>query len=106
MVYTGLTTRPGSIHIGRYDYFHGQGEGVVAGTVKTKGTPANFPTVCKVWLFRYEDWLTDGAHWTDAVTGAFSFTQLNMDYTYCVVAIDHTLNRRAVIMDRVAPILA
>ena len=102
--YSGAVTHMLGMHAGRYDYFHGQGNGVVAGTVKTKATPTNLPTFCKVWLIRFEDKLPIAAQWTNAATGAFSFANLSMDYTYTVEAFDHTLNFRAVIADRVAPV--
>ena len=103
--YSGAVTMLDGLHRGRYDYFHGVGDGVVYGTVKTKAAPANLPTYCKVWLIRFEDKLPIAAMWTDATTGAYSFANLSMDYTYSVEAFDHTLNRRAVIKDRVPPIL-
>lgn len=102
--YSGAVTTLPNLHAGRYDYFHGVGDGVVEGTVKTKATPTNLPTNCLVRLFRDQDGLLIKATWSDATTGAFSFTSLSMDYTYTAMAVDHTNNFRAVVADRVAPI--
>ena len=101
--YSGAVTHMLGMHAGRYDYFHGQGDGVVPGFVRTKASPTNLPTFCKVWLIRYEDKLPIAAQWSNPVTGAFSFANLSTDYTYTVEAFDHTLNRRAVLKDRVPP---
>lgn len=102
--YAGTVTTLSGLHAGRYDYFHGVGNGVVAGTVRTKATPADLPTSCLVRLFRDQDGLFIKATWSDATTGAFSFSSLAMDYTYTAMAVDHTNNFRAVVADRVAPI--
>lgn len=103
--YAGVVAHIGGTYAGRYDYFHGVGDGVVDGNVKTKGSPTNLPTFCKAWLIRYEDKLPIAAQWTNPTTGAFSFANLSMEYTYTVEAFDHTLNRRAVLKDRVPPLI-
>lgn len=104
--YAGVVTHLGGSHAGRYDYFHGVGDGVVAGDVKSKATPANIPTHCLVRLIRDQDALLVQAQWSHPTTGAFRFENLSLDYTYTVIAYDHTLNYRAVITDRVTPVSA
>ena len=103
--YSGAVTELSGLHVGRYDYFHGVGDGVIAGDVETEATPANLPTHCKVWLIRFEDKLPIAAMWTNATTGAYSFGNLSMDYTYSVEAFDHTRNHLAVIADGITPVI-
>lgn len=105
-IYSGAVTLLPSVHAGRYDYFHGVGNGVIAGDVKTKATPANLPTLCLVRLIRDQDALLVQAQWSNPTTGAFRFENLSLEYTYTVIAYDHTLNYRAVITDRVTPVSA
>ena len=102
-IYSGAVTQLPGVHVGRYDYFHGVGDGVVDGVVKTKATPANFPTHCLVRLFREQDGQFLAAQWSHPTAGTYSFRNLSMDYTYTVVALDHTLNFLAVIADRIPP---
>ena len=97
--YSGAVTSLGGFHVGRYDYFHGVGDGFIAATVKTKATPVDFPAFCKVWLFRFDDWALLAAQWTDPVTGAYRFENLSTDYAYSVVAVDPANNYRALIAD-------
>lgn len=103
--YSGAVTELSGLHVGRYDYFHGVGNGVIAGDVKTKATPANLPTLCLVRLFRDQDGQLIKAQWTNPTTGAFRFEALSMDYTYTAEAYDHTRNHRTVIADGITPVI-
>ena len=66
------------------DYIHG-GKGFIAGTVEEKATP-NIPLRRRVRLHRDVDGMMVRETWSDAVTGAYTFTDINPAYTYTVVA--------------------
>lgn len=82
-------------------YFAGRGS--VTATVKEDGTPTDLPVRRKVRLFRDRDGLMVRETWSDAVTGAYSFTEIAENETYSVVSYDHNNNFRAVIADRITP---
>ena len=66
------------------DYIHG-GKGFITGTVEEKATP-NIPLRRRVRLHRDVDGMMVRETWSDAVTGAYTFTDINPAYTYTVVA--------------------
>ncbi len=74
------------------------GWGRITGT--TKVTPAT-PVTRKVRLHRDVDGLLVDTVWSDAVTGAYQFDDLNPDISYTVLSYDHTQTFRAVVADRV-----
>lgn len=78
------------------------GRGRIAGTVKVKGTP-NVPTKRRVRLLRDRDFLLVRETWSDPVTGAYAFHEIDERYTYSVIADDYEGNFRAVLADRVVP---
>lgn len=78
------------------------GRGVITGTVKVKGTP-NVPTKRRVRLLRDRDFLLVRETWSDPVTGAYAFHEIDERYTYSVIADDYEGNFRAVLADRVVP---
>ena len=66
------------------DYIHG-GKGFITGAVEEKATP-NIPLRRRVRLHRDVDGMMVRETWSDAVTGAYTFTDINPAYTYTVVA--------------------
>ena len=66
------------------DYIHG-GKGFIPGTVEEKATP-NIPLRRRVRLHRDVDGMMVRETWSDAVTGAYTFTDINPAYTYTVIA--------------------
>lgn len=78
------------------------GRGVITGTVKVKGTP-NVPTKRRVRLLRDRGFLLVRETWSDPVTGAYAFHEIDERYTYTVIADDYEGNFRAVLADRVVP---
>ena len=86
------------------DYIHG-GKGFIPGTVEEKATP-NIPLRRRVRLHRDVDGLMVRETWSDAVTGAYTFTGINPAYTYHAIAFDYARNYRAVIADNLTPEVA
>lgn len=85
------------------DYSTEGGKGLITDTVKTKATPANLPTHCKVRLLRDIDSKVIRETWTDPVSGGYRFDNFDEHYTYTVLAIHPTGSFRAVIADRITP---
>lgn len=85
--------------MGTHDIHFG-GLGQVVGTVKN--TPAT-PVRRRVLLMNEATRVVIRETWSDAVTGAYSFTRIAMDASYTVVSYDHTHAFRAVVADRVTP---
>ena len=79
------------------------GRGLIADTVKTKATPSNIPTFCKVRLVRDIDGKVVREQWTNPVTGAYTFERFDETFTYTVIAIHPLGSSRAVIADRLTP---
>ena len=86
------------------DYIHG-GVGVITGTVEEKATP-NIPLRRRVRLHRDVDGMMVRETWSDAVTGAYTFTDINPAYTYHTIAFDYARNYLAVIADNLTPEVA
>lgn len=96
---TGVVNRFRGQTLGaRNPYFGGGGR--ITGTVKI--TP-NLPTHRKVRLFNEATGILIAETWSDATTGAYSFTHIDPTQTYTVVGFDYTQAYRAVIADRVNP---
>ena len=83
--------------LGKRDPYFG-GAGRITGTVKI--TP-NLPTHRKVRLLHEATGILIAETWSDAITGAYSFTHIDPTQTYTVIAFDYTQAYRAVIADRV-----
>lgn len=77
-----------------------KGRGRITGTVKN--TPST-PVRRLLRLYREPGGLLVKSTWSDALTGAYTFDGVAMDYRYTVVSFDHTQTFRAVIADRVLP---
>lgn len=78
------------------------GGGFVQGTVMTKGTP-DFPVWRRVRLYARRDGRLIREAWSDPVTGAYEFRNLDAALRYFVVAHDHTGQYNAEISDDITP---
>lgn len=72
------------------------GKGRIAGTVKEKGTP-DMPLKRKVQLFDEISKLLVAELWSDPVTGAYLFENIDPNLTYSIISYDYTGMYRAVI---------
>jgi hypothetical protein len=79
------------------------GDGTITGTVKVKGTPTNVPVARKVRLVRDVDAACIRETWSDPVSGAYTFAEIDRTVSYTVLSYDYTENFRAVVADRVVP---
>lgn len=86
------------------DTIHG-GAGVITGTVEEKAIP-NIPLRRRVRLHRDVDGLMVRETWSDATTGAYTFTDINPAYKYTAIAYDYAHNYRAVVADNLTPEVA
>lgn len=84
------------------DYIHG-GAGVITGAVKIDTTPVDIPLRRRVRLHREVDGMLVRETWSDAVTGAYTFADINPAYTYTAIAYDYAHDYRAVVADNIAP---
>lgn len=75
------------------------GPGTITGTVKRKALPDNVPLSRKVRLLRERDGKCVRETWSDAATGAYTFTGLDLAQAYTAVAWDHQHTYRATIAD-------
>jgi hypothetical protein len=78
------------------------GTGRVAGTVKVTGTP-NAPVHRKVNLIDEATSMCVQSQWSDAITGAYTFDNVDLNAKFTVVSYDHLHNYRAVIADNIIP---
>jgi hypothetical protein len=81
------------------------GPGIITGTVKIDSSP-DIPVRRKVRLHRDKDGICVAETWSNATTGAYAFSGLDITRKYHVVAFDHTGDRRAVIADNLTPEVA
>ena len=84
------------------DSRHG-GRGVIYGTVKQHGDPANIPLRRRVRLHREADGMALRETWSDAETGHFEFRDINPALKYTVISYDHTHESRAEAADNITP---
>jgi hypothetical protein len=77
------------------------GTGSVVGTVKEYTTPANTPLKRRVRLYDEIGRRMIRETWSDPVTGAFAFTNLDTSRRYTAMAYDHEGIYRALVIDRV-----
>lgn len=78
------------------------GRGAVRGNVFVKGTP-NTPASRRVRLLRERDGKIVREQWSDAVTGAYSFEEIDASITYVVIVSDHERVFRAEVADNITP---
>lgn len=79
----------------RRDYQFG-GKGHIAGTVKEKGTPDQ-PLQRRVQLYDECSKIMTREVWSDPVTGAYLFENIDPNLTYSIISYDYTGMYRAVI---------
>ena len=82
------------------------GRGTITGTVKEKHTPTNTPVSRRVRLIRDRDGRFVKEVWSDPVTGAYSFSDIDAAESYTALSYDHTGNFRAVAADKLIPTVA
>lgn len=75
------------------------GPGIITGTVKEKTTPVNTPLHRRVQLIDQRKSIPLQEVWSDAATGIYSFTGLDVTIPYTVIAFDYNNLYRAVIAD-------
>ena len=75
------------------------GDGVIAGSIKEKNTPANTPLRRRVLLIDERSRITIRETWSDAVTGNYEFRGVKQGVKYTVISYDHLHNYSAVIVD-------
>ena len=80
----------------------GKGTGTVYGTTEVKGTP-NAPLRARVRLIREKDGLLYRETWSDPLTGAYRFDNVDELETYTVLTYHPTRDKRAVIADNLTP---
>jgi len=80
------------------------GPGVITGTVKRKAIPDNIPLSRKVRLLRERDGKCVRETWSDATTGGYTFTGLDLTQAYTAVAWDHQHTYRATIADNLTAV--
>lgn len=105
--YTGpyghASTTPQPQHAGDYTTgLLGKGVGTVYGTTEIKGTP-DAPLRARVRLIRERDGLVYRETWSDGVTGAYRFDNVDELETYTVLTYHPTRDRRAVAADGIIP---
>jgi hypothetical protein len=79
------------------------GRGSIVGTVKEKGAP-NMPVKRRVILVDERSMSAFAETWSDTVTGAYRFDNLDTALKFTVLSYDHTGNYRAVIADGQVPV--
>lgn len=87
------------------------GNGYIANVVKERPKGAatdgsqDVPVWRKVRLFREQDGLLIREVWSDATTGAYRFDNIPAGIAYTVLSYDHTGTFRAVVADRIIPMV-
>lgn len=79
------------------------GRGRIVGTVKNKTEPADTPVYRRVRLFKDRDGQCVAETWSDPVTGAYAFENINPAHKYTALSYDHTGQFRAVVADNLTP---
>lgn len=78
------------------------GNGQIVGTVKEHGSP-DFPIRRRVVLYEELSHTFVCETWSDALTGAYAFPNVDRSRTYTVLSYDHTNTYRAVVADKQIP---
>lgn len=96
-----VAAAPGPALLLARDLQHG-GLGTIYGTTKTKGTP-NLPTRARVLLLDQRSKLLVRETWSDPATGAFAFTDIDVNQQFLTLAEDVAGNFRPVAASRLTP---
>ena len=105
--YTGpyghAVSTPPVQHVGDYKTgLLGKGTGTVYGTTEIKGTP-DAPLRARVLLLREKDGKVIREMWSDPVTGAYRFDDVDAGEVYTVLTYHPTRDKRAVVADGIIP---
>ena len=95
------TRRAHSLQMAR-DIEHG-GAGTIYGTTKTKGSPSNLPTKARVVLLHQRSKQPVRETWSDPITGAFSFTGIDVNQQFLTLAEDAAGNFLPVAANKLTP---
>lgn len=79
------------------------GTGRIWGTTKIKGTAGNMPTKARVILLHQRSKLPVRQTWSDPVTGAFEFREIDTQQEFLTLAEDVAGNFRPVAANRLVP---
>jgi hypothetical protein len=79
------------------------GRGCIWGTTKIKGTPSNLPTRARVVLLHQRSKLVARETWSDAVTGAFAFEDIDTQQQFLTLAEDAAGAYRPVAAHKLVP---
>lgn len=79
------------------------GRGRIVGTVKNKGELSDTPVYRRVRLFKDRDGQCVAETWSNPVTGAYAFENINPAHKYTALSYDHTGQFRAVVADNLTP---
>ncbi len=91
-------------HVGDYKTgMLGKGIGTIAGFTEVKSAPANAPLRARVRLIRERDGLVYRETWSDAVTGAYRFDNVDELEVYTVLTYHPARANRAVVADGLVP---
>lgn len=103
-IYAGQVSRAAPRTLAR-DYINGNYDpGTISGTVKTQiNSTTQVPTRCRVVLLRDTDLVAVRSVISDAVTGAYTFTQIDKHVSYTVMAYHLDSAFRAVIANGLYP---
>lgn len=77
--------------------------GTITGTVKQKASPTNIPLRRVVRLYDDVDGSLVAQTWSDAITGVYTFTEINETRAYTALSLDYTHNFRAEAADNLTP---
>lgn len=91
----------GSMHL-TPDVSIAGGTGTITGTTKNTGTP-NTPVRRRVRLHEQSSGRIVRETWSDATTGAYTFSEVNGSLKYYIVSFDHTGTYNGVIKSDVTP---
>lgn len=106
--YTGpyghASTTPVPLHVGDYRTPPlGTNTGTVYGTTEVKTDPLDKPVRARVLLLREKDGKVIREMWSDPVTGAYRFDDVDAGEVYTVLTYHPTRDRRAVVADGIIP---
>lgn len=87
--------------LSRHLFFGGNGR--IYGNVKKFGDPLSLPLKRRVYLHRQKGGTFVAETWSDAETGAYSFSDIETGIAYYAIAFDYEANYRAVIADGLVP---
>lgn len=91
-------------HAGDYKTgLQGKGIGTISGFTEVKGAPANAPLRARVRLLRERDGLVYREMWSDPVTGAYRFDNVDELEVYTVLTYHPARANRAVVADGLVP---